>query len=182
MSQPTSVPQEPATRPVAPIPMASRAAGPRRLVLPIIGGLLLAVVGFGAGIAFANATSSPAQAGDRNGFAGNFGPNASARPRGGFGGGAAGTIASVSSDQLTLTTATGASRLVLLTPSTTVSQVTATTGSISSLSAGQTVTIVGSANPDGSVTATRVIVGDIGSLGFGGGGFGRGGLAPSPTP
>ncbi len=182
MSQPTAVPQEPSARPPAPpIPLARRAAGPRRFALPIIGGLLLVIVGFGAGIAFANATSSPAQAaGDRNGFAGNFGPNASGRPRGGFGGGAAGTVASVSSSQLTITTATGGSRLVLLTPSTTVSQVSATTGSISSLAAGQTVAVIGSANPDGSVTATRVIVGDLGSLGLGG--FGRGGLAPSPTP
>ncbi|HYL40070.1 MAG TPA: hypothetical protein VET90_02065, partial [Candidatus Binatus sp.] len=108
-------------RPVRPKPSA------RRWLLPIGGALVLLVAGFGVGYAAANLTASPATAGSNgNGFpgGGNFGPGASFRVRNGFGGGGSGTIGSISSSQLTLTTASGGQRIILLTPSTTVTQVT----------------------------------------------------------
>ena len=95
-----------------------------------------------------------------------------------FGGGTTGTIGSVSANQMTITTAAGAQRIVLLTPSTAVTQVTSTTKSVVDLTNGETVAILGTANPDGSVTATNVVIGDVGL--FGRGSFG-GDRSPSPS-
>lgn len=144
-----------------------------RRLLPLIGALLLVVVAFGGGFAVANAVApkTTAAAGtDRQGFGnGTFGPGASGRPGGGgFGGGASGTVGSVSSDQMTITTAAGAQRIVLLTPTTTVTQITSTTKALSDIASGTTVTVVGTSNPDGSVTATNVIIGNAGLFGRGG--------------
>ncbi len=167
-------PFDPAT-----IPVTRVAAKPAsRRYLPIVGALVLALVAFGGGYAVANATAAkPAAAANGNGFGGNgFGPGASGRPRGanGFGGGASGTVGSVSADQMTITTASGGQRIVLLTPTTTVTQVSSTTKAITDLTTGQTVTIVGTTNPDGSVTATTVIIGNLGA-------FGRGGFRPEAS-
>lgn len=52
---------------------------------------------------------------------------------------------------------------------------------LTDLTAGKTVTIVGTSNPDGSVAATRVIVGDTSLFGRGGGGFGGPDGAPAPS-
>jgi hypothetical protein len=159
--------------------------------LPVIGALVLAAIAFGAGFGVANAIA-PKSTGtgfNGNGFNGNgfngqgFGPGASGRVRGNggaaFGGGATGTVGSVSADQMTITTAAGAQRIVLLTPTTTVTEVTSATKAITDISSGATVTIVGTSNPDGSVTATSVIIGDANI--FGRGGFGRPGDSPAPT-
>ncbi len=158
--------------------------------LPIVAGLALAVVAFGAGFGVANAIApkTPAVTGfNGQGFNGQgFGPGASGRPRGGggaaFGGGASGTVGSVSADQMTITTATGAQRIVLLTPTTTVTEVTSATKAITDIASGSTVTIVGTSNPDGSVTATSVIIGDANIFGRGGFGGPDGSLAPSTNP
>ncbi len=165
----------------APAPLPRVAARPRRPWLPVAGAVLLAVVAFAGGFVVANATAAKATTGgDGQGGGGGqaFGPNASGRPRGagGVGGGAAGTVGSVSADQMTLTTAAGGQRIILLTPTTAVTQVSAATKAVSDLTAGETVTVMGTANPDGSVTATRIIIGDLGVFG-GRGGFG--GPAPS---
>ena len=157
----------------------------RRNLLPIAGAIVLAVVAFAGGFAVANATATKATAatGGNGGNVGGQGfPNASGRPRGGgqFGGGATGTVGSVSSDQMTITSAAGGSRIVLLTPTTTVTEVTSAPKTISDITSGKNVTVVGTSNPDGSVTATQVIIGDIG--GFGRGPGGRGGADGSPSP
>jgi Domain of unknown function (DUF5666) len=174
-----AAPFDPSTLQLRPVrPKAS----PRRWLVPIAGALVLLVAGFGVGYAAANLTATPASAtGLRDGaFGGNFGPGASFRTRGGgFGGGASGTIGSVTASQMTITTASGGSRIVLLTPSTTVTQVSAATKALSDLTNGETVTVIGTANPDGSVTATRVIIGDVAALG--GGRFG-GAPGASSTP
>lgn len=161
----------------------------KRNLLPIVGGIVLAVVAFAGGFAVANATATKATAavGANGGdFGGGQGfPNASGRPRaGGFGGGgAAGTVGSVSADQMTITTATGGSRIVLLTPTTTVTEVTSASKTTADISNGNTVTVVGTSNPDGSVTATQVIIGDVGAFGRGPGGRGANGSpAPSTNP
>ncbi len=167
-------PFDPATLP----PRTTRQGRTNRSLLPIVGVIAIAVVAFGGGFGVANLTAPkvPANPFGGRGGDGNFRPTASGQPRGfggggGFGGGAAGTIGSVSSDQMTLTTANG-QRIVLLTPTTTVTEISSATKALSDLSSGQTVTIVGTSNPDGSVTATTVIVGDIAGIGglrFGGG-------------
>ncbi|HJW21664.1 MAG TPA: DUF5666 domain-containing protein [Candidatus Limnocylindrales bacterium] len=182
MAAPTgqAAPFDPSTMPIRPVrPKPST----RRFVVPIVGALVLLVAGFGVGYAAANLTATPARDTALNGNGGfgggNFGPGSSFRPRNGFANGASGTIGSVSASQMTITTATGGSRIVLLTPSTTVDQVSSSTKALSDLTSGETVTVVGTTNPDGSVTATRVIIGDVGVLG--GRGF-FGGAGASATP
>lgn len=168
-----------------------KASNSMRRFLPAAVGLMIAVVAFAGGFAVAHATTPTTAAGPGNGdfgFGGqdggpNGGPNASGRPRNGFGGGAAGTIGSASADQLTITTTAGGQRIVLLTPTTTVLKVTSTSQAVTDLTTGETVTIIGTSNPDGSVTATRILVGDVSLFGRGGG-FGgpNGSPAPSTTP
>jgi hypothetical protein len=160
-------------------------ARPARPWLKYVAALVIAVVGFGAGFGASTVLSSNNSGGanDRGGqFP--FGPGASGRPGGagggGFGRGASGTVGSVSADQMTITTAAGGSRIVLLTPSTTVTEVSSATKALADLASGQTVTIIGSTNPDGSVTATSVVIGNLAL--FGRGGFGGGGPAASGTP
>ncbi len=177
--------------PVSPEVQAPRppARGKRNL-LPVVAGVIVAVVAFAGGFAVANATATKATAsvGANGGdFGGGQGfPNASGRPRnGGFGGGggASGTVGSVSADQMTIQTAAGGSRIVLLTPTTTVTEVTSAAKTTSDITSGKTVTVVGTSNPDGSVTATQVIIGDAGLFGRGPGGRGANGSpAPSANP
>jgi hypothetical protein len=159
-----------------------------RRFLPVLGALVLAAVAFGGGFAVANAVApKTTTAANGQGFGGQFGPGASGRPRGGgnfgggaFGGGATGTVGSVSSNQMTITTAAGAQRIVLLTPTTTVTQVTSATKALSDIASGTTVTVVGTSNPDGSVTATSVVIGNVNL--FGRGGRPDGSAAPTTAP
>ena len=163
------------TRAVRPQPQS------RRMLAPILAGVLVAAVAFAGGFVVANATSTKAAIGPNGGPNGEgnglgFGPNASGRPRNGgaFGGGASGTVGSVSANQMTITTQTGGQRIVLLTPTTTIEQVTSATKAASDIATGATVTVVGTSNPDGSVTATQVIIGDVSIFGRGLGGGGNG--------
>jgi hypothetical protein len=153
-------------------------------ILPVAGAIILAAVAFLGGFGVANAVApkaTVAAGGNGQGFGGQgFAPGASGRPRGNFGGGASGKIGSVSADQMTITTAAGGQRIVLLTPTTTVTQVTSTTKAVTDLTGGETVTVIGTPNPDGSVTATSVVIGDLSIFGRGRG-FG-GGPDGSPTP
>lgn len=164
-------PFDPAT--VSPLPVRAPAK-PARLWLKYVVAALIAVVGFGAGFGLATVTSANGANGnaDRNGqFP--FGPGESGRPSPPPrlpGRGATGTVGSVSSDQMTITTAAGGSRIVLLTPTTTVTEVSSATKALTDLASGQNVTIVGSTNADGSVTATQIVIGNVGL--FGRGGFG----------
>jgi hypothetical protein len=170
--------------PVAPNADAARLARskPRskRLLLPTVAIAVVALLAFGGGYAVANTTAAKASTNGgvaRNGQA--AGPNASGRP--GFGGGTAGTVGSVAAGQITVTTNAGGSKLVLLTPTTTVTQVTSTTATATDIASGNQVTVVGTSNPDGSVTATQVIIGNVGGLGRGGANGGPS-AAPSTTP
>jgi hypothetical protein len=194
MTTPSFDPPSPSFDPSGPFvaggppPSIVRAPVPqRRRWLPVVGAIILAAVAFAGGFAVANATATKVTTATGNG--GNaangqgFGPGASGRPRGGgFGGGATGTVGSVASDQMTITTAAGGQRIVLLTPTTTVTEVTSATKTVTDLKAGQTVTVVGTSNPDGSVTATNVVVGNVGAFGGRGGFGGPGGDNPSASP
>jgi hypothetical protein len=182
---------EPLDPAAPPTPLLGSNMRRRRRALPIVAGVVLTAVAFAGGFAVASATASRSTAanganggGDGNGQG--FGPGASGRPRnggfggGGFGGGASGTVGSVSADQMTISTPAGGSRIVLLTPTTTVTQVTSATKATSDISSGETVTVVGTTNPDGSVTASRIVIGDVGLFGRGGNG-GAGTASPSPS-
>jgi hypothetical protein len=179
MNPPPNGQPEPFDPSTAPPPVRRAPMRSQRPWLPVVGALVLAVVAFVGGFAVANATATrnPASlGGNGQGFA--FGPGASGRPGrnggGAFGGGASGTIGSVSSTQMTISTTTGGSRIILLTPTTTVTQVSSATKALTDLTSGETVTVVGTTNPDGSVTASSVVVGNVslfgrGTLGGGGG-------------
>ena len=162
--------------------------GPRRFLLPAVAIGIVGVVAFGGGFAVAKATTSETTTNARNGdFQGGpqgFGPNASGRPRNGFGGNNSGTVASVSADQMTITTAAGGSKIILLTPTTSVTKVSSTPQALTDIASGSQVTVAGTTNPDGSVTATNVIIGNLGGFGrggaFGGGGNGAPGASTAP--
>jgi hypothetical protein len=175
---------EPDLPPLVPVKRAGSSTN--RFVRPVVALLVVGALGFGGGFVVAKATTPAASTDGGNvQFPGGFGGGPGASPgagrlRNGFGGGASGTVASVSAGQLTLTTASGGQRLVLLTPTTTVTEITSATKSLSDIANGTQVTIVGAANPDGSVTATQVIIGNAGILGQG---FGGGDVpAPSSAP
>ena len=145
-----------------PVSVASMPRKPRTR-WPLMAGaaIVLAALAFGGGYGVANATA--AKPAGRT-FSGGTGQGAGAG-----GGGASGTVASVSATQMTITTQAGSSRLVLLTPTTTVTQVTSTAAAASAIANGNQVTVVGTANPDGSVTATQVVIGGAGAFGRGAG-------------
>ncbi len=149
-----------------PAPRGRRSSRPMFMVAAAV---ILALIAFAGGFAVANATTAKPAA---RTFAG-----AGAGGAGG-GGGASGTVASVSASQMTVTTAAGGTKLVLLAPTTTVTQVTSTPAAVSAIANGNQVTVIGTANPDGSVTATQVILGNAGIFGRGGN---RGAGAP-PAP
>lgn len=98
------------------------------------------------------------------GGAGNFrmagaaGANAGQRgqsgARGGMGGFNGGEVLSMDDKSMTLKLRDGGSKIVFYTPSTTVSKEDA--GSLSDIKVGDNVTVVGSANTDGSLNATSV--------------------------
>ena len=204
-TQPSAPPAYPAPQPTpTPTPTPAAPMPPRRgsargMSGRVIGGIavvaaVFAAGGFGAGyvVASNNApTPNPLAAAAANGGFGGFNGGQGGTGGGGqgagngaaraaFGNGAAGTISSVSPTQLTLTTQGNGSRIVLLTPQTTITKVTSSTEAAASLQSGDTVTVRGTANPDGSITAQAVILrsADL----FGGRGFGpRGSAAPSPS-
>ena len=152
--------------------------GAVRRVLPIAAAVVLAVVAFGGGFAVANATATKTTG---DGFTRNGqGPNGSGRP--GFGGGTSGTVGSVAAGQLTISTASGGSKIVLLTPTTTVTKVSSTPDTVTDIASGNQVTVIGTTNPDGSVTANSIILGSIAGFGRGGGGGNDRSPAPSATP
>jgi hypothetical protein len=78
---------------------------------------------------------------------------------GGAGGFTTGTIVSGDSSSITAKLSDGGTKLVLFAPSTVIA--VSKTGSAADLTTGQEVTVTGSANTDGSVTATRIQVGAI---------------------
>jgi Domain of unknown function (DUF5666) len=138
----------------------------------IVAALVIAGVGFAGGYEVgtgAAPTASPLGFTRTGNGANPFASGGIGAGRGGFfrgagGGTTAGTISSVAPDQLTVQLAAGGSKLVLVTSSTTVTKVTSTTQAITDLTNGETVTVTGTTNPDGSVTADRIIVGDVGGL------------------
>ncbi len=87
------------------------------------------------------------------------------------------------SNSITVKLSTGSSKIVLYSPSTVIA--VSKTGSASDLTTGQDVTVTGTANSDGSITATRIQVGTLPRpTGTGGSapGTGTGGSGAGATP
>ena len=72
------------------------------------------------------------------------------------GGGTSGTIASISGSTITVTATDGSTKTITLGDSTTITK--SQTMAESDLAAGQTVTVMGTTNSDGSVTARNITI------------------------
>lgn len=77
----------------------------------------------------------------------------------GSGGFTTGSIVSSDSNSVTIKLSDGSTKIVIYAPSTAITVSKA--GSAGDLTAGQTVTVTGTANSDGSITATRIQVGAV---------------------
>ena len=98
----------------------------------------------------------------------------------GAGGFTTGSIVSSDSNSITVKLSTGSTKIVLYSPSTVIA--VSKTGSASDLTTGQDVTVTGTANSDGSITATRIQVGTLPRVGAGNGGTpGANGGTPGVT-
>jgi Domain of unknown function (DUF5666) len=102
----------------------------------------LAVAGLGGGRGAGGRPANPSG----SGACGSGGPAAA-----GAGSASVGTVASVNADRLTLTNFAGKTVTVTVPPNATV-----TTSGLAGLKPGAPVSVIGTANPDGSVTATSI--------------------------
>jgi hypothetical protein len=123
----------------------------------IIIAVIVAIVFFFAG----NAYGKHSTANTMTAAAGQYGARAGAGFAGGMGGArggggiVSGTVVSKDATSITVQSGTTAgSKIVLVSPSTTVAK--SAQGTLSDVAVGTTVTVIGTANPDGSVTATSV--------------------------
>ena len=108
------------------------------------------VIGFGAGyMAHTSPVASPSATG------GTFTRGGGATRGNGAGGGfLSGTVATEDSGSITLNTRDGSSRVVLITPNTTVSK--SVRGALSDVATGATIIVSGTTNSDGSVSANLI--------------------------
>jgi len=119
----------------------------------VIGGIILAGVSFYAGDKYGSSKAPSFNRQFNGGTMGNFGG-----ARGSRGGNAPvmGQVISHDSNTLTVKLRDGGSKLVLLATSTEINK--STTGSVADLTPGQEVTVIGSANSDGSVNGQIIQV------------------------
>jgi len=125
--------------------------------------IVIAAVAFYGGMQYQKTQTRASFASGANGqFARRFGQGGGGQ--GGFGGGAngmmpvRGQVVSSGNDSVTVKLNDGSSKIVNLTSKTQISKTT--TGSVSDLKSGETVTAIGSTNSDGSITAQTVLVGN----------------------
>ena len=143
--------------------------------LRVIGAAVLAVALFGGGFAAGKtigttpAASASGQAGRGQRAFGSGAPGAANN-----GGLISGQVLAVGDGTLTVQLdQSQGSRIVLVSASTRVTRTTETDVALSSLKAGEQVTVVGTQSSDGTVSATTVVVG--------GTGFRQGGASPRPS-
>jgi hypothetical protein len=150
---------------------------PIKPIYVIILVIVFAAAGFYGGVIYQkNQRSSFSFAGGGAGgqYAGRrFGGAGGAAGQGGAGGGAAmmpvrGQIVAAGNNSITVKMQDGSSKIVNLTGQTQVNKTTS--GSASDLKTGTTVTAIGAANSDGSVTAQNVMIGNGAMMMRGGGG------------
>lgn len=119
----------------------------------IIGALILVVVAFYGGMKYGQGSTPAAGAPGTRNFSGMTG--ARGTRGGGFGSGAAGQIVSIDSTSITLSIPGGSgSRNVFYTGTTPIMK--SVTGAVSDLKVGETISVNGTANSDGSVTAQSI--------------------------
>ena len=175
---------------------------PAQIVIGVVIALALAGAGFAAGMtvgrgsgAEASASASPSGAGGRGaGITGRAGQGGAAGASGAFGGQAmTGRILSVNDGSITIEVRQGGaqgasptvtSQIVLVGSSTRIVKTVETDIKLSDLKANDQVTIVGSADANGNVSATAIVAGGNALQGlFGGqGGPGGAGRGASPSP
>ncbi|HEV3245034.1 MAG TPA: DUF5666 domain-containing protein [Candidatus Paceibacterota bacterium] len=131
----------------------------KQWIWSIIVAVILAGAGFWGGMTYAQ-SQTPSAA---SRFAGTSGTFTARGGAGAFAGGTIGTVIQVGNGSFTVqlptstsTTATTGTKLVLVDTSTQVQELQSVP--ISNLQVGQTVTVAGSANSDGSITATSVMI------------------------
>lgn len=136
-----------------------------RFITPVLALVAALVIGFFGGLLVGQ--NSGSGNGGQSGFPGNMGemPGGGTGGPSGMGGATSGTISSIDGDSITLTLADGSTVTVTTTGDTSV---TATEqSSVSQLSEGDTITVLGESDADGNVAADSISEGQ--SLGFGGG-------------
>lgn len=130
------------------------------IIISIIIAIIFAAGGFFAGMQYqkSQARSALAQgfggAGGFRRFAGANGATGSAPIRG--------TVLSTDASSITLKLADGSSKVIILSSGTGI--VKSTTAKASDVKSGDTVTIIGTSNSDGTVTAQQVLDGSMGML------------------
>ena len=123
----------------------------------VLTGALSLIIGVAIGYLITPSLSSrPASMAGMRGGAANFaGRTGAGAARIGAGGGfVSGIVASKDSESITVNTQDGSSHVILFTPDTAVSK--SVGGSISDVSVGSNVTITGSTNSDGSISASLI--------------------------
>ncbi len=129
----------------------------KKVITGIVGIILIGGSFFG-GMKYDQAQMAAARASRTGGFAGRAGAGTFFAAGGGARGGntfAMGSILSKDANSITIQMADGSgSTIAFLTASTTVMQTT--TGSVKSLAVGQTVTVIGTKNSDGSLSANSI--------------------------
>jgi hypothetical protein len=106
--------------------------------------------------------------GGLGGTTGGTGPARTGTRANGAGGFTTGSIVSKDAGSITIKTSDGNSKIILYSSSTSISETKDTT--IDALTVGEDVTVTGSTNSDGTVTATRITLGTAAGAGFGTGG------------
>ena len=127
----------------------------------IIGAVLIIAAFFG-GKSYGASHAAPAQQQIPGGFAGGMGR--SGANRGGFGG-ATGQVVSKDATSITVSIPNGGSKIILYSPTTTISK--SATGAISDVAVGSLITATGATNADGSVTATNIQIRPASAQGYG---------------
>lgn len=142
----------------------------KQVIVPaaIIAALAIGGGSFYAGMQYqksqrpASATLARGAGGQRAGSG--MGANGSGMPRGGAGGGfTAGEVVSKDANSLTLKLRDGGSKIIFFSSSTAIGKMS--TGSVEDLTTGKEVTIMGTTNSDGSITASTIQLRPEGMIG-----------------
>ena len=156
----------------APVPAAVAPARKLRWITPTLAVVAALAIGIAGGVLIGR---SGAAAGQGNFARGQFAPGQETGQQGG-GGFTSGTIVSIDGTTITVKAQDGTQKTITTSSDTKVTKTSAS--SVDALKKGETITVIGEAGSDGSVTATTI------SEGAGGlrGGFGRGGAGGTATP